>query len=113
MNTGSIRYNTQSSSLKNSLLRHLYPQNNFTQMTCIKTFTAILASLLIFPAFGQNPLNFGSDIRTADPSAHVWKDGRPYIYASHDEECQEDFWMKDWRAIRKNSGRGIKLPTIT
>ena len=44
----------------------------------------------------QNPLDFGSNIRSADPSAHVWKDGKIYIYASHDEECQEDFWMKDW-----------------
>ena len=30
---------------------------------------------------------------------HVWADGRMYIYASHDEECQEDFWMKDWHAF--------------
>jgi beta-xylosidase len=47
----------------------------------------------------QNPLNLGSNIRTADPSAHVWKDGRLYVYVSHDEECQEDFWMKDWHVI--------------
>ncbi len=47
----------------------------------------------------QNPLNFGSNIRTADPSAHVWNDGRIYIYTSHDEECQEDFWMKDWHVF--------------
>lgn len=47
----------------------------------------------------QNPLNFGSNIRTADPSAHVWKDGRIYVYTSHDQECQEDFWMKDWHVF--------------
>lgn len=46
-----------------------------------------------------NPLNFGSDIRTADPSAHVWEDGRLYVYGSHDQECQEDFWMKDWHVF--------------
>ncbi len=44
----------------------------------------------------QNPLDFGSNIKSADPSAHVWKDGRLYIYASHDQDCQKDFWMKDW-----------------
>jgi len=55
--------------------------------------------LITTVTFSQNPLNFGSNIRTADPSAHVWQDGRLYIYASHDEECQEDFWMKDWHVF--------------
>lgn len=44
----------------------------------------------------RNPLDFGSDIRMADPSGHVWADGRMYLYTSHDEECQPDFFMKDW-----------------
>jgi beta-xylosidase len=44
----------------------------------------------------QNPLNFGSNIKTADPSGHVWNDGKMYLYTSHDEECQPDFFMKDW-----------------
>lgn len=57
--------------------------------------TAIILALFE-PSFAQNPINFGSNIRTADPSAHVWNDGRIYVYVSHDEECQEDFWMKDW-----------------
>lgn len=47
----------------------------------------------------QNPLNFGNHIRTADPSGHVWGDGKMYLYTSHDEECQEDFHMKDWYAF--------------
>jgi len=47
----------------------------------------------------QNPLNLGSSIRTADPSAHVWADGRLYLYTSHDEECQADFHMKDWHVF--------------
>lgn len=46
-----------------------------------------------------NPLNFGGKLRTADPSGHVWNDGKMYVYTSHDEECQEDFWMKDWYAF--------------
>ena len=46
-----------------------------------------------------NPLQFGHKLRTADPSAHVWNDGKIYVYTSHDQECQEDFWMKDWYAF--------------
>ena len=61
-----------------------------------KTLLTISVILMTTVVFSQNPLNFNSNIRTADPSAHVWEDGRLYIYASHDEECQEDFWMKDW-----------------
>lgn len=56
----------------------------------------IVGLALSTASFSQNPINFGSKIRTADPSGHVWKDGRMYVYTSHDEECQEDFWMKDW-----------------
>ncbi len=33
-------------------------------------------------AFSQNP--FITSIYTADPSAHVWADGRLYVYPSHD-----------------------------
>lgn len=33
-------------------------------------------------AFAQNP--FIKQIYTADPSAHVWKNGRLYVYPSHD-----------------------------
>lgn len=47
----------------------------------------------------QNPLNLGQHLRTADPSAHVWSDGKLYLYTSHDEECQPDFFMKDWYAF--------------
>lgn len=47
----------------------------------------------------NNHLNFGSNIRTADPSGHVWTDGKMYLYTSHDEECQTDFFMKDWHVF--------------
>lgn len=58
--------------------------------------TPLLFSLLSTNnGFSQNPLNFGSKTFTADPSAHVWKDGKMYVYTSHDEECQTDFFMKD------------------
>lgn len=58
-------------------------------------FCALNASI----SLAQNPLNFGSNIKTADPSGHVWPDGKMYLYTSHDEECQDDFHMKDWYAF--------------
>jgi len=68
----------------------------------MKQFTifTILLYLLIGTSncFSNNPLNLG-EILTADPSGHVWKDGKMYLYTSHDEECQEDFWMKDWHVF--------------
>jgi hypothetical protein len=45
----------------------------------------IIPMILFAPAqlgFTQNP--FVRDIYTADPSAHVWEDGRLYVYPSHD-----------------------------
>jgi len=69
----------------------------------MKPFGSLLAvaCILTVTPFGhaQNPLNFGSNILTADPSGHVWADGKMYLYTSHDEECQEDFWMKDWHVF--------------
>lgn len=58
------------------------------------------ASLFEYPRYGyyeHNPVvcNFASEmyqnsftgtLYTADPSAHVWADGRLYVYASHDME---------------------------
>lgn len=38
----------------------------------------------------ENPITSGNPIikhiRSADPSAHVWKDGKVWIYASHDQD---------------------------
>jgi beta-xylosidase len=69
----------------------------------MKNFSRLISLTLclfsIVNVFSQNPLNFGSNIRTADPSAHVWKDGKMYVYTSHDEECQEGFPMKDWHVF--------------
>jgi beta-xylosidase len=72
-------------------------------MKITASFASFLILLFSTACYSQNPLNFGSKIRTADPSAHVWKDGRMYIYASHDEECQEDFWMKDWHVFSSDN----------
>jgi hypothetical protein len=50
--------------------------------------TGKLAILVFVAAFGALPGNaanpFITTIYTADPSAHVWSDGRLYVYASHD-----------------------------
>jgi len=44
---------------------------------------SIIFILLINGCFGQkNPVI--TNMYTADPSAHVWKDGRLYVYPSHD-----------------------------
>src|SRR5260370_16592372 len=45
------------------------------------TFSPLSKEKKTYPALG-NP--FVRNIYTADPSAHVWKDGRLYIYPSHD-----------------------------
>ena len=63
------------------------------------SLTLIYLLLVTSFCFSQNPLYFGSNIKTADPSGHVWKDGKMYIYTSHDEECQSDFFMKDWHVF--------------
>ncbi|HEY5499470.1 MAG TPA: hypothetical protein VIK20_03685, partial [Bacteroidales bacterium] len=45
----------------------------------------IIGGGLIVPfnhCFAQNPII--TSMYTADPSAHVWKKGRLYVYASHD-----------------------------
>ena len=60
---------------------------------------SLMLAAIALPAASQNPLNLGAKLRTADPSAHVWPDGRLYLYTSHDEECQDDFHMKDWRVF--------------
>lgn len=65
-----------------------------------KLQASLLALLLGASAsHAQNPLDFGSDIKTADPSGHVWNDGKMYLYTSHDEECQQDFYMKNWHVF--------------
>ena len=68
-------------------------------MNFISTVPLLIATFISTISVAQNPLNFGSTIKTADPSGHVWKDGRMYLYTSHDEECQTDFYMKDWHVF--------------
>ncbi|HEY9262190.1 family 43 glycosylhydrolase [Chitinophaga sp.] len=51
-----------------------YQLSLLTLAFCGAVSTTVLAQ--------KNP--FITDMYTADPSAHVWKDGRLYVYASHD-----------------------------
>lgn len=71
--------------------------------------------------FGQNPIS-PPGIYLADPAAHVWKDGRVYVYGSVDESV--DYWcshthhvlssnnMIDWTLHKdyfKSKGVGDKI----
>jgi hypothetical protein len=47
-------------------------------------FIGIFIMMFATLCFAQNPII--TNIYTADPSAHVWADGRIYVYASHDIE---------------------------
>ena len=84
-------------------------------MTPLKNITslaacALLASCATVPGvqgdarYIAQPLT--DEIYTADPSAHVWDDGRIYIYASHDVQVPENlvgtaeaFDMRDYRVL--------------
>jgi len=46
--------------------------------------SAVVLFLIGFTAIAQTPNPFVRSIYTADPSAHVWADGRLYVYPSHD-----------------------------
>lgn len=71
------------------------------KILCNKQVRQLSIFTLLSVALGAqaNPLPLGEGLRTADPSAHVWPDGKMYIYTSHDLECQEDFHMQDWMAF--------------
>ena len=60
-----------------------------SRYSCVRNFLLLFeTSITLFAAsisttcFGSNP--FITSIYTADPAAHVWSDGRLYVYPSHD-----------------------------
>lgn len=61
-----------------------------------KTFLAatLFATALAGQAFAQNPIV--QTCYTGDPAPMV-HDGRFYIYAGHDEDGADFFWMQEWR----------------
>src|ERR1700730_10282160 len=72
-----------------NLLRISITKNKLISLSA--AMVMCLSIFIAFPCFAQdkpatealvgNP--FIRDIYTADPSAHVWKDGRLYVYPSH------------------------------
>ena len=53
----------------------------------MKKYLYAACALLLAGCMGSTPQNpFITHMYTADPSAHVWNDGRLYVYASHDME---------------------------
>lgn len=72
--------------MKNNMVKdHQLIQSHLINMQLIKKL--FFLSLILLRGFGmygysQNP--FIKHMFTADPSAHVWNDGRLYVYASHD-----------------------------
>ena len=56
--------------------------NSYTRLFFSLFFVAAIMISAQYNGFAQNP--FIKNIYTADPSAHVWSDGRLYVYASHD-----------------------------
>ncbi|SFB95872.1 hypothetical protein SAMN04489722_101351 [Algibacter lectus] len=48
------------------------------------SFALLISGLGLINLFGQNPIS-PPRIYLADPLAHVWKDGRVYVYGSVDE----------------------------
>jgi hypothetical protein len=56
----------------------------FKQKSVSLLFVTAAIAFWATACFGSNP--FITSIYTADPAAHVWPDGRLYVYASHDME---------------------------
>ncbi len=57
----------------------------------------LLVAALANPATAENP--FITNLYTADPAAHVWEDGRMWVYPTHDENSATLFFdMRNWRA---------------
>ena len=52
------------------------------RLSPLLALAAMVTASFTVTCFGGNP--FITSIYTADPSAHVWSDGRLYVYASHD-----------------------------
>ncbi len=68
---------------KLNLIRRMTIKLKNTKIGVFFKLYFVLTGILVMPSgYAQNP--FVRDIYTADPSAHVWSDGRLYVYPSHD-----------------------------
>ena len=61
---------------------HFFDRLISTQSTTLFVFALVAFGSTAATCFGANP--FITSIYTADPSAHVWADGRLYVYPSRD-----------------------------
>jgi arabinoxylan arabinofuranohydrolase len=86
------------------------------------SFSLLIFGLSIITVFSQNPIS-PPGIYIADPEAHIWKDGRVYVYGSVDESV--DYWcshthhvlssndMVNWTLHKdyfKSKGKEDKVP---
>jgi len=66
--------------------------NNYTFKKCF-IFICLLTFSIIYSVYCDNPII--RTIRTADPSAHVWADGKMWLYCSHDQDNATDYSSMD------------------
>jgi hypothetical protein len=64
------------------ILTMMMKRNNFAGLLALLCCAPLNSQLNGSPSFSGNP--FITSIYTADPSAHVWSDGRLYVYPSRD-----------------------------
>lgn len=104
-------------------VKNICPEYFFAMAHRIRIFAITVFSLFFsFLSFSQNPFS-PPGVYIADPSAHVWNDGKLYIYGSLDESCDyycshrhhvlvtED--MKNWSLYRDalvSKGEGDAVP---
>lgn len=58
-----------------------------------RLLTFLLFVYLLIPIAAQNPII--RHVRTADPSAHIWDDGKAWIYTSHDMDTATTYDSMD------------------
>jgi beta-xylosidase len=63
-------------------MHYTYVKGHEKSLLQISVIASLLLFFSIFSCKSQNP--FIKHMYTADPSAHVWEDGRLYVYSSHD-----------------------------
>jgi beta-xylosidase len=57
---------------------------NYLKERMPKIFSLQILFCIVVSSYGQNPII--TNIYTADPSAHVWNDGKVWLYPSHDQD---------------------------
>jgi hypothetical protein len=66
----------------NTLIQRIKSLSGINPRHILKVLIACVFGIVFVNSKAQNPII--RDIYTADPSAHVWGDGRLYVYPSHD-----------------------------